>query len=106
MTSPDLEMARHQPSPDDQEFDDLDQDETVDMTEIAAENRDSNDSSSEPSKPASTANANGKPNPKDPLRPRRKKARRACFACQRAHLTCGKLTFLSSKTFDTDLSLR
>lgn len=31
-----------------------------------------------------------KPNPKDPSRPRRKKARRACFACQRAHLTCGK----------------
>jgi hypothetical protein len=30
--------------------------------------------------------------PKDPLRPRRKKARRACFACQRAHLTCGKPT--------------
>ena len=29
-------------------------------------------------------------NVKDPLRPRRKKARRACFACQRAHLTCGK----------------
>ena len=29
---------------------------------------------------------------KDPSRPRRKKARRACFACQRAHLTCGKLT--------------
>lgn len=28
--------------------------------------------------------------PKDPMRPRRKKARRACFACQRAHLTCGK----------------
>lgn len=38
--------------------------------------------------------ANGEPkkkyDPKDPLRPRRKKARRACFACQRAHLTCGK----------------
>lgn len=37
--------------------------------------------------------ANGqtsKSNAKDPLRPRRKKARRACFACQRAHLTCGK----------------
>lgn len=34
--------------------------------------------------------------PKDPLRPRRKKARRACFACQRAHLTCGKsLRFIS-----------
>lgn len=32
--------------------------------------------------------------PKDPLRPRRKKARRACYACQRAHLTCGKLPFL------------
>ena len=30
-------------------------------------------------------------NPKDPSRPRRKKARRACFACQRAHLTCGKV---------------
>lgn len=29
-------------------------------------------------------------NAKDPSRPRRKKARRACFACQRAHLTCGK----------------
>jgi len=38
--------------------------------------------------------ANGEPkkkyDPKDPLRPRRKKARRACYACQRAHLTCGK----------------
>jgi hypothetical protein len=31
-----------------------------------------------------------KSNSKDPSRPRRKKARRACFACQRAHLTCGK----------------
>ena len=31
-----------------------------------------------------------KVNLKDPSRPRRKKARRACFACQRAHLTCGK----------------
>lgn len=29
-------------------------------------------------------------NAKDPMRPRRKKARRACFACQRAHLTCGR----------------
>ncbi len=29
-------------------------------------------------------------NPKDPSRPRRKKARRACYACQRAHLTCGR----------------
>lgn len=32
--------------------------------------------------------------PKDPLRPRRKKARRACYACQRAHLTCGKSFFV------------
>lgn len=38
--------------------------------------------------------AKPKPEPKDPLRPRRKKARRACFACQRAHLTCGRFTFL------------
>lgn len=35
--------------------------------------------------------------PKDPSRPRRKKARRACFACQRAHLTCGK--FISFALF-------
>jgi hypothetical protein len=34
--------------------------------------------------------------PKDPLRPRRKKARRACFACQRAHLTCGKFSSSSA----------
>lgn len=34
--------------------------------------------------------AKKKYDPKDPMRPRRKKARRACFACQRAHLTCGK----------------
>jgi len=41
----------------------------------------------EPNAPAT----NGpKANAKDPNRPRRKKARRACFACQRAHLTCGK----------------
>ena len=44
---------------------------------------------------ANNQDANGeakkKFDPKDPTRPRRKKARRACFACQRAHLTCGKL---------------
>jgi hypothetical protein len=34
--------------------------------------------------------------PKDPSRPRRKKARRACYACQRAHLTCGTFTHLST----------
>lgn len=37
-----------------------------------------------------TTEVKKKYDPKDPLRPRRKKARRACFACQRAHLTCGK----------------
>jgi hypothetical protein len=45
-------------------------------------------------KNASSEGAEGevkvKYDPKDPSRPRRKKARRACFACQRAHLTCGK----------------
>ena len=35
-------------------------------------------------------------NAKDPARPRRKKARRACFACQRAHLTCGKHFFFNN----------
>lgn len=43
--------------------------------------------------PAHASSSNGQPaksNAKDPSRPRRKKARRACFACQRAHLTCGK----------------
>lgn len=38
----------------------------------------------------STTEVKKKYDPKDPMRPRRKKARRACFACQRAHLTCGK----------------
>lgn len=37
-----------------------------------------------------TSQPSSKSNAKDPSRPRRKKARRACFACQRAHLTCGK----------------
>lgn len=35
-------------------------------------------------------NGSASTNPKDPNRPRRKKARRACYACQRAHLTCGR----------------
>jgi hypothetical protein len=43
----------------------------------------------------STGTAKPKLDPKDPLRPRRKKARRACFACQRAHLTCGKLVYIA-----------
>jgi hypothetical protein len=43
----------------------------------------------------STVVTKPKLDPKDPLRPRRKKARRACFACQRAHLTCGKYIYVS-----------
>jgi hypothetical protein len=49
--------------------------------------------SSEEKTPSDGGNDNVKPsksNSKDASRPRRKKARRACFACQRAHLTCGK----------------
>lgn len=47
-----------------------------------------------------------KSNPKDPSRPRRKKARRACFACQRAHLTCGKLWNWTLQEETTDNALR
>jgi hypothetical protein len=39
---------------------------------------------------APSSNGATSTNTKDALRPRRKKARRACYACQRAHLTCGK----------------
>lgn len=49
--------------------------------------------SSEEKSPSQGASGNSQPSKssaKDPSRPRRKKARRACFACQRAHLTCGK----------------
>lgn len=63
-----------------------------------ADQKDQRASSDAPSTNNSTANTTTtttKPNAKDPLRPRRKKARRACFACQRAHLTCGKLDRLS-----------
>lgn len=54
--------------------------------------------------------ANGEPkkkyDPKDPLRPRRKKARRACYACQRAHLTCGKSVLLGRGLACADPRLR
>lgn len=46
-----------------------------------------------------TTEVKKKYDPKDPLRPRRKKARRACFACQRAHLTCGKSSLLTPLCF-------
>jgi hypothetical protein len=45
-----------------------------------------------------TGGVKKKYDPKDPLRPRRKKARRACYACQRAHLTCGKQSLFSFAT--------
>ena len=50
------------------------------------------DFSGKPAPPSKPGNGQAKTasNAKDPLRPRRKKARRACYACQRAHLTCGR----------------
>jgi len=71
------------------EYDDADgliKDEDDKMTEQNASSE-GHDNNSEPKK---------KYDPKDPLRPRRKKARRACYACQRAHLTCGKFAPLFS----------
>lgn len=66
------------------EYDDMEQsikDEEVKMTDQNTSPEPGADNSGEPKK---------KYDPKDPHRPRRKKARRACYACQRAHLTCGK----------------
>lgn len=61
----------------------------VDMASIGEQSSDPGEKANTP--PPSTANGQAKkPNAKDPLRPRRKKARRACYACQRAHLTCGR----------------
>jgi hypothetical protein len=54
-----------------------------------AEHRDSSGKPTPQSKP-SNGQTKSASNAKDPLRPRRKKARRACYACQRAHLTCGR----------------
>lgn len=65
--------------------------ETGDM----AEHPDLSGKSAPQSKPGN-GQAKTASNAKDPLRPRRKKARRACYACQRAHLTCGKHTKLDT----------
>jgi hypothetical protein len=46
-----------------------------------------------------TPNGQAMSSSKDPQRPRRKKARRACFACQRAHLTCGKFLWFFFVSF-------
>ena len=61
---------------------------TGDMAEHLETRADSDDSP----KPQPNNGQKAPSSAKDPSRPRRKKARRACFACQRAHLTCGKLT--------------
>jgi hypothetical protein len=87
-------LADEPASPDELDFNDADQDDILadnmaDSTEPQRAESNASSTDQQP-KPASTTNANGKPNAKDPLRPRRKKARRACYACQRAHLTCGK----------------
>lgn len=71
----------------DNEYDDLDhptKDEEDDEDKMAEHN-----TSPEPGTEGS-GEVKKKYDPKDPHRPRRKKARRACYACQRAHLTCGK----------------
>ena len=89
-------LADEAASPDEIDFNDGDQEDMLaeNMADSNEPQRaDSNASSSDQQpKPPSSANTNGKPNAKDPLRPRRKKARRACYACQRAHLTCGKFS--------------
>ena len=59
-----------------------------DMTEFIVDEENSEEKS--PSIPKDGSESQAKKNAKDPSRPRRKKARRACYACQRAHLTCGK----------------
>jgi len=61
---------------------------TGDMSEFKSDREQSEDES--PTKSQEGNETAAKKNAKDPSRPRRKKARRACFACQRAHLTCGK----------------
>ena len=66
------------------------EDHNADLSDHLSDNEDENDS---PSKDGDKmTDTKKKYDPKDPQRPRRKKARRACFACQRAHLTCGKFT--------------
>lgn len=58
--------------------------------ELEAHKDDDDDKMAEQNAASDATGEKKKYDPKDPTRPRRKKARRACFACQRAHLTCGK----------------
>ena len=67
----------------------------TDMTEIRSNHDHSEEDSPTKSRDGSETVNSAKKNAKDPSRPRRKKARRACFACQRAHLTCGKFICFS-----------
>ena len=71
-----------------------------DYDENDTHGRNEDDRMAEQNGPSEGVDSNGdakkKYDPKDPLRPRRKKARRACFACQRAHLTCGKFSTYTS----------
>jgi hypothetical protein len=71
-------------SENDHEYDDAD-DTLRDEDDRMGEHNASSDNGHE-----TTGEVKKKYDPKDPSRPRRKKARRACYACQRAHLTCGK----------------
>lgn len=71
-------------------------DETADISEQMSdveddiENGQRDESMTESGTTGGQGEVKKKYDPKDPSRPRRKKARRACFACQRAHLTCGR----------------
>ena len=81
--SPDAEDASPSPEPGPEQ----------ERSGIMAEEKIERASTEEKSPNARASNGTSQPsksNAKDPSRPRRKKARRACFACQRAHLTCGK----------------
>lgn len=83
------------------EYDDIDHPVKEDEDEKMAEHT----ASPEPDMEGS-AEVKKKYDPKDPHRPRRKKARRACYACQRAHLTCGKSQFVSTSCSWQDVPWR
>lgn len=76
---------------------DSDGEQDIDMSEHQDQEKE-NRSSNEPAV-QSNGGRSTKPNAsaKDPQRPRRKKARRACYACQRAHLTCGKSCWFNER---------
>lgn len=87
--SPDAEDASPSPEPG------VEQDESGIMAEEKVERASTEEKS--PAQPSNGTTQSAKSNAKDPSRPRRKKARRACFACQRAHLTCGKFAAAEAK---------